>query len=192
MEKYIDLDGHRFVRDEKTDYYLSNRKINGRRVRLHRYIWEKHNGPIPGGYEIHHIDHNKLNNDPENLEIILIPKHRSVHNKIIKNTDAWKEKFKAIRQMGSDAHKRPEERKKQSVRSKGQWEERKKNPPRIEVCKMCGDNYETYHLGEVMFCSKKCKAKDFRKRFREEHGYGYDRKLRPDRKKGKYIERDTG
>ena len=28
---------------------------DGRLVREHRYLWEKANGPIPEGYDIHHI-----------------------------------------------------------------------------------------------------------------------------------------
>ncbi|EOT6755695.1 HNH endonuclease signature motif containing protein [Escherichia coli] len=36
----------------------------------HRIIWEMHNGPIPEGYEIDHIDHNTLNNDITNLRMV--------------------------------------------------------------------------------------------------------------------------
>lgn len=46
---------------------------------LHRYIWEKYNGPIPEGYVIHHKDHNKLNNDISNLEMISDREHRLEH-----------------------------------------------------------------------------------------------------------------
>lgn len=41
----------------------------GDRKLMHRYVWEKHNGPIPEGYEVHHIDHDRSNNDISNLEI---------------------------------------------------------------------------------------------------------------------------
>lgn len=46
----------------------------------HRYIWEKANGPIPDGYEVHHKDEDKTNNDISNLECIPISKHRSLHS----------------------------------------------------------------------------------------------------------------
>ena len=36
----------------------------------HRIIWEMHNGQIPEGYEIDHIDHNTLNNDITNLRMV--------------------------------------------------------------------------------------------------------------------------
>jgi hypothetical protein len=39
-------------------------------IRLHRWIWETFRGEIPKGYEIHHKDHNKLNNSLDNLELV--------------------------------------------------------------------------------------------------------------------------
>lgn len=46
---------------------------------LHRLVWEKHNGEIPEGYQIHHIDGNKLNNDISNLQLISPDKHTRLH-----------------------------------------------------------------------------------------------------------------
>ena len=46
---------------------------------LHRVIWECVNGEIPDGYDVHHIDHNPLNNSIYNLELIESTKHRSEH-----------------------------------------------------------------------------------------------------------------
>jgi hypothetical protein len=36
---------------------------------MHRVIWEMHNGPIPPGMEIDHIDGNLLNNRLENFRL---------------------------------------------------------------------------------------------------------------------------
>jgi endogenous inhibitor of DNA gyrase (YacG/DUF329 family) len=44
---------------------------------LHRAIWEDAHGPVPEGYEVHHVDHNPLNNDLSNLAAIPQPEHRS-------------------------------------------------------------------------------------------------------------------
>ena len=41
----------------------------------HRYVWEKHKGEIPKNYVIHHIDHNRQNNDISNLELMSKRKH---------------------------------------------------------------------------------------------------------------------
>lgn len=48
-------------------------------ITMHRSIWERHNGSIPGNHDIHHRDHNKLNNRLDNLELIEHAKHASQH-----------------------------------------------------------------------------------------------------------------
>lgn len=50
----------------------------------YRKIYEKHHGPIPKdessrSYEIHHIDGNRLNNDPLNLKCVSIKEHYDIH-----------------------------------------------------------------------------------------------------------------
>lgn len=45
-------------------------RVNYRLYLVSRIIWEMHNGPIPEGYEIDHIDHNTLNNDITNLRMV--------------------------------------------------------------------------------------------------------------------------
>lgn len=65
MIQYVDngdlaiFDGLSFRKDKKTGYYL-NAKTH---KRLHVYVWEHFNGTIPKGYEIHHKDFNKKNNE---------------------------------------------------------------------------------------------------------------------------------
>ena len=56
-------------------------RVNGERHLKHRYIWELHNGKIPKGYEVHHIDGNTHNNDISNLTLLSIKEHRSLHAK---------------------------------------------------------------------------------------------------------------
>ena len=42
-------------------------------------MWEKFNGPIPEGFEIHHKDENKVNYNINNLELIKIKQHHKKH-----------------------------------------------------------------------------------------------------------------
>jgi hypothetical protein len=43
--------------------------INGKKFRVHRIIWELHNGQIPVGLEIDHINRDRLDNRIENLRL---------------------------------------------------------------------------------------------------------------------------
>lgn len=46
----------------------------------YRRIWEiANNKKIPSGYEIHHIDGNRKNNDPNNLKLVSIEEHLEIH-----------------------------------------------------------------------------------------------------------------
>ena len=49
--------------------------------RVNRLVWETFVGPIPDGYDVHHINHNKTDNRVENLELIESHTHRSEHRK---------------------------------------------------------------------------------------------------------------
>lgn len=42
-------------------------------------VWEQHNGPIPDGMLIHHIDHDTLNDDIRNLEMLSRAEHLLTH-----------------------------------------------------------------------------------------------------------------
>lgn len=58
--------------------------INGRKVAEHIYIMEKILGRKMKGRGkevIHHIDHNKLNNDPKNLLLMKMSDHQIYHQK---------------------------------------------------------------------------------------------------------------
>ncbi len=46
---------------------------------VHRKIWKKHNGDIPKGYHIHHIDGNPYNNDITNLICLPPSEHAEIH-----------------------------------------------------------------------------------------------------------------
>lgn len=45
----------------------------------YRKIYEDHHGPIPDGYQIHHIDCNHNNNDPSNLMAVTPEEHARLH-----------------------------------------------------------------------------------------------------------------
>lgn len=59
-----------------SNYYA---KTDGSRSLLHRDIWEYHNGQIPDGWDVHHINEDKQDNRLENLECIDKAEHTRHH-----------------------------------------------------------------------------------------------------------------
>lgn len=55
--------------------------IDGNRVLEHQVVWAQHNGvtSIPDKFVVHHKDHDKLNNDPDNLELMTRKDHARYH-----------------------------------------------------------------------------------------------------------------
>jgi hypothetical protein len=45
----------------------------------HRVVWERHYGPVPEGYELHHIDHDRANWSVGNLMPVDRKTHRELH-----------------------------------------------------------------------------------------------------------------
>ena len=76
---YIVYGGLKFTVSNTTGYYrcTKNRK---KHLSLHRYKWEKERGPIPQGWDIHHKDEDKTNNDIENLECLPKAEHTSKYS----------------------------------------------------------------------------------------------------------------
>jgi len=55
---------------------------NGKKIckRKAIWVWEKHNGPKPDGFDIHHKDEKRENDSIENLELIKEEEHDDLHN----------------------------------------------------------------------------------------------------------------
>ena len=82
MVQYVDdgdlacFDGLSFRRDKKTGYFL-NAKTH---KRLHVYVWEYYNGSeVPKGYNVHHKNFDKNNNEIENLVLMTAKEHSNLH-----------------------------------------------------------------------------------------------------------------
>lgn len=73
-----DENGH-FLYTTGGGRYKAKQK-NGRRILEHRLVWEEHNGEIPEGMMIHHIDENKKNNNIDNLQCITYKEHNNIHS----------------------------------------------------------------------------------------------------------------
>ena len=61
--------------------------IDGKQVRIHRYLMEKKVGrKLLSSELVHHKDDNKFNNDIDNLEIVTRSKHKQLHPEIGEQT----------------------------------------------------------------------------------------------------------
>lgn len=74
--EYVEFDGRKYTL-RNTGYYGAT---TGRRTLMHRDVWEHHNGPIPDGFDIHHVDHDRANNDLSNLVCLSKDEHTRLHH----------------------------------------------------------------------------------------------------------------
>lgn len=156
MNKEIIVDNIRFVM-EKSGHYRA-------RLALHQYIWIKHNGVIPKGYDIHHIDEDKTNNDISNLRLMTRKEHRSLHMKKmcslgLVNTPEQiagaKIRLASYREKAALWHKSKEGRLWHSEHMKKQ---KKMFIGRKAICDYCGKEFTT-DSNRARFCCACCKSK---------------------------------
>lgn len=171
--KYIDdvayVDGLKFKKDAHTNYFLSTSRIGKTRKRLHRYMWEKYNGSIPKGYEIHHIDFDKNNNEIYNLKLVSNKEHRDIHAKAL--TKEQKEKYiinllKNAVPKAKDWHKSKEG---SEWHSKHASEQMKNRKYKQFNCLNCGKEFFSKAIQGAKFCCNNCKASYRRKNERNKN-----------------------
>lgn len=68
---------HVLAKETGIDYHTIN--IGNKAFKAHRHIWECLNRPLKHWEDIHHKDENKLNNHPDNLEVISHSEHLRQH-----------------------------------------------------------------------------------------------------------------
>lgn len=133
-------------------YAWNGRYYRKSRTFLHRDVWVAHNGPIPKGYHVHHIDHNTSNNAIENLQLVWGATHLHEHQKALaKPTPTWA--FQAQKEWRESPEGRAflSEMGKRNHVYLGQEKEFK--------CECCGEFFTAPNVGVNRFCSNKCKSK---------------------------------
>ncbi len=144
-----------FTSDTK-GYY---RAINNFKCLMHRYVWEYYNGKIPSGYEIHHIDFDRSNNDISNLQLVSRSEHRKIHADLLtdeqrewkRNNLNTKARPKAIEWHKSEAGRKWHSEQIKMQRELGQFKHKL-------ICTNCGKTYVGEINGTNTFCSNVCKS----------------------------------
>lgn len=57
-------------------------KIDGKFISTHRHVWAQANGPVPEGWEVHHVDLDRFNNELANLVAMPAAEHRLLHSRL--------------------------------------------------------------------------------------------------------------
>ncbi|KMO85859.1 hypothetical protein AB840_11315 [Megasphaera cerevisiae DSM 20462] len=153
--KYASFLSDKYTRDDNTGYYLSSKLFNGKRKRLHIAVWEYFNGDIPMGYQIHHKDFNKNNNEISNLELKTVHDHLSLHAKL-----HTKEHVMEFHKKGIEAAKKWHASSDGSQWHKKRYDQMKdKLHQKIKrICPVCGNGFETTRTHENAFCSNNCRS----------------------------------
>ena len=82
------FNGIKFYKRADNAYWYSCTTVNGKRVYMHRYVWEYYNKkPIPKDYAIHHIDLDRNNNDISNLQYLPKKEHAKLHAELNKQNE---------------------------------------------------------------------------------------------------------
>ena len=143
------FDGIEYRRSSKWPYFERFGK------RLHRAVWEWHNGPIQSKFQIHHLDENRENNQIDNLEMISEKEHKQLHQ--IGKTKAFKKRMTTCAQCGNQfeaVHAKycSTACSTQAWRKSGAINE-------WRSCVICGTQYVvTSKYRKTATCSQKCKG----------------------------------
>lgn len=161
-----EFNGRIYYLRKSQGYYYSPKKtesgVKGCDM-LHRMVYMSVYGEIPTGYEIHHKDGDKSNNDISNLECLSVEEHREYHATHISEEQRkrkWENLQKNVRpkadiwhgsEKGKEWHRQHYEEMKDKLYEKVE-----------RICAVCGKTFYTSRKNTGKFCSAKCAAKDRR------------------------------
>lgn len=149
--KIAEFNGNHYVRDDKTGYYLCHDGY-GAGHRLHRDVWEFYNGKIPKGYDIHHKDHDKSNNDIDNLELLSKTDHLKKHGEELTDEERERRRQNLISnavpaavgwhksEEGKEWHNKHYEEMKDNLYQKSTF-----------ICEHCGKEFEAIKNRKINF-----------------------------------------
>lgn len=139
-------------------YLCGDKYYQHQGLRLHIAVWRYHNGEIPKGYHVHHIDEDRSNNQLENLCLLPAGIHSSWHQHREKQREYQKRHIKDMQELAAEWHGSEEGIEFHRKHAKEMWENAE---PITYVCTECGKEFQSrYHYGkgENKFCGGNCRA----------------------------------
>ena len=139
-------------------FYLCGLYYQRKGKRLHRSVWEYHNGTIPKGYHVHHKDGNRANNDISNLALMHGSDHLSEHMSKEERKALSRERVSIAIAEAPKWHRSKEGKEWHSKHGKDTW---KKRTTQTYTCTYCGKDYQTKHIypkDSNHFCHNNCRA----------------------------------
>lgn len=139
-------------------YYRCGPYFQRKGKRLHRVVWETHNGPIPRGYEVHHINGNRADNNIGNLQLMLAEDHHRHHANQPERIAMSKKAIRKAAECAKQWHQTEAGKEFHSQHAKQYW---KNAQPITYICKHCGNEFQSinvYGKNENTFCSNACKS----------------------------------
>lgn len=139
-------------------YYLCGNYYQHKGTRLHRAVWEAHNGAISTDYHVHHIDGDRSNNQIENLALMQGMDHVRMHAVEDERRENGKKAILFAIKAAPEWHASDEGRKWHSQHAKECW---KDAPVQKYSCTMCGREFETRctRRSGNHFCGGNCRAR---------------------------------
>lgn len=86
----IEWGGKRWHRYNGGYYERTDKSVQPKRtVRLHRAVWEHHNGVVPDGWHVHHDNEDKGDNGIDNLRCMPAGDHTHTHGVLKRDRSTW-------------------------------------------------------------------------------------------------------
>lgn len=143
------FNGFKFYKNKKGRYSCT--------ITLHRFLWQFYNGEIPEGYDIHHKDFNKENNDISNLELVTKEDHKKIHlSHKIKRTPRKKQKF--ICTVCGNEYESVNHGNNNYCSQKCKKIAERVRAVKIKICKVCGKIFSDVVSKHRKHCSLECAA----------------------------------
>lgn len=154
--EYQTFNGIQFYQTTPKDYFKHS--VGHTTILMHKYVWEYYNGLIPKGYDIHHIDRNRANNDISNLQLLTKQEHKELHAELLTPEEREWRRTNVVRNAVPKAiewHKSDEGKQWHRQQAKTRSDNR---TYRTLVCTHCGKSFTVFSNKDSKFCSNKCKT----------------------------------